>query len=145
MRVVVTDQTGHPDRLPVLHRNSRPKQPLIECRRVDVSGDRRSDVADFLGDIERDKTARIDSRRHHHDDAGVAIIDAVHDGRIGRDRALLALRQHRDLFADLQPRRFIVENHDLRRRQNLHLRHAGEQVDDFANAVGQHETRKRRR
>jgi hypothetical protein len=36
--VIVTDQTGHPDRLPVLHRNTRPKQPLVEGRRVDVSG-----------------------------------------------------------------------------------------------------------
>ena len=72
---------------------------LARCRR---------NVADLLLDIEPDVAVDVDPRRHPQDDAGVAVIDGVHDGiaggqhggAAGGDRYLVADLQRRDLVVD---------------------------------------------
>src|SRR3984893_10583017 len=92
LRIAVADQASHADGLPVLDRDPRSDQPLIEGRRIDAARRDTSDIADFLRDVERDETAGVDPRRHQHDDAGISVIDAVDDRRVGGEGALLALR-----------------------------------------------------
>ena len=47
---------------------------------------------------------------------------------------------HRYQRADLQPRRLVVQHHQLRRRQDLYLGDGGQRVDHLAHPVGQHKT-----
>ena len=127
IRGIVADQTGHPDRLAVLHSHPRAEYLIVEGRRaLDRVRRRGRDIADFLGDVEGNQPAGVDARRHLHDDAGRMIVDAVDDRRVGGERARRGPGQHRHLLADLKTCRLVVEDHDLRRREHLDLGHRGE-------------------
>src|SRR5262249_21277438 len=98
----------------------------------------------FLGYIQADEAARVYPRNDLHDDARRMVVDAVDDRRAGGEGACRGAGQDRNLLANLQTRRLVVEHCYLRCRQDPDLGYLSESLDRVTRSVAEDEARKRR-
>ena len=132
-----TDQSGEQHSLPIRDGQFALHFPLRNRRR-EIGGSRGRSAAgrkvvdhgaDFLLDVEKDGAVGIHPRLNLQDDAGILVINCVHDSIVGAEHCCAACR-YRHLVAHFKRRGLVINDHERRIRQDLDVGVLVQSVDD---------------
>jgi len=128
--LLLADQTGQQHSLAVGHGYLALDPPFRHGRRQAARAGRRH-IADLLLDIEPYVAICADARRDPQDDAGVSIVNGVHD-RVVRGQHRRAAGRYRHDIADLQRRELVVDHNQRRVGEHLDTGDSMQRIQDEA-------------